>query len=96
MTEVAKHMLAPMQLKPLLEIYCSPDISQCPHLHRLFGSDPCDVVDELTELGLIEHRAKERPVNYNPHGYECTQKGRAYVEMLLQTPMPVQRWIAPS
>jgi hypothetical protein len=89
------YVLAPIHLKPLLEIYCSPALGECPHLDRLKVKSP---LDELRLMGLIEidPRAAPSDLPYEPHGWVTTAKGRAYIEALLHMPLPVAQWVIPD
>ena len=86
-----QHILAPIHLKPLLEIYCSPAMQNCPHLAALQSGG--DTLKELRAMGLIE--VPERVVEKWCHGIEVTERGRVYIEALLSVPLPVQVWQVP-
>lgn len=86
-------VLAPIHMKRLLEIYCSPAKQNCPHLMSSTGS--CRPIDELMRWGLIE-RESIRYIETDEHGWNVTEKGRVYVEALLRLPLPVQSWSVPN
>jgi hypothetical protein len=90
-------VLAPIHLKPLLEIYCSPSLDECPHLQRLKVMSP---IDELLAMGLIQCDPRVPPSDlpYPKHPWVVTDKGCAYVEALLQMPLPVAvtQWSIPD
>ena len=44
----------------------------------------------LVEAGILAHSVEPG----NTH-YRITEKGTAWLEMILATPFPVQRWVAP-
>lgn len=82
------HVLAPIHLFPLLEIYCSPATVSCPHLSRPTGSRK--PLEDLQEWGLVERVPHE--VEKWCHGWRITARGTAYVDALLRTPLPTQVW----
>jgi hypothetical protein len=82
--------MAPIHLQPLLEIYCFPMAKDCPHMAHAPMA-----VDTLIELGLVEHRAFDGEAQEGHHTLRITDKGRAFVMAVLETPLPEQRWIVP-
>lgn len=85
--------MAPINLFPLLEIYCSPAKESCPHLMRATGS--CRPIQELQEWELIQRDPNPTPpkgLDYEPHGWIVTEKGRVMVKALTELPMPINQW----
>lgn len=59
--------------------------------------EPCGnhrrFVDNLIGEGLLEYD-RER-AHLSTDQFEVTERGRVYVEALLKTPLPVQKWVVP-
>lgn len=47
-------------------------------------------LDALSGAGLIEGSTT------TDHGFSATSRGRAYVEFLMQMPLPEQEWVLPE
>ena len=75
--------MAPIHLSRLLEIYTSHANETCPHVVGSTGT--CVPLTELTEWGFIEEDPIAGP---DDHGYQITDKGKVYVEAVLDTPFP--------
>lgn len=45
--------------------------------------------EDLESMGLVEKSSDTRPL------YRVTEKGGAWLQMLLDTPLPEQRWVDP-
>lgn len=76
------HTMVPGQLHVMLWHYFSP--APYPQPTRCHG----EWLANLHAAGLIDH-------NEDFEGWSATDKGRAYVEMILQVPLPVMRWVDP-
>jgi hypothetical protein len=90
-------MIAPIHLLRLLEIYSSYAMESCYHLARKPGI--LNPVQDLLEWGLIRELGDETPESdgrYTPHGYGLTDAGYCYVEKILSTNLPVQKWYIPG
>jgi hypothetical protein len=48
-----------------------------------------EAVDALVQLGLM------RPDEQAGSGYRFTEKGKTWIELLCETPMPVEVWVDP-
>lgn len=69
-------------------------------LHSHYMSDPLersstvrDAIALLLSEDLIKDREGVDPLTRN--GYETTDRGRAYIKMLCDTPLPVLEWRDP-
>lgn len=75
--------MAPIHLERLLEIYCSHAKESCPHVVEQTGT--CMPLKELLDWEFI---AEDPIAAEDDHGYQITQKGKVYVEAVLNTPFP--------
>lgn len=75
--------LTPLHLKLLLHAcsHCEP----WPHN----GGCALEYEQHLVELGLIQLAAHAEHASY----YECTAKGKAHVEQLMNLALPQQAWV---
>ena len=85
--------LAPIYIKPLLELHCSPAKEEHHWFERQYG---IDVKSNLVEWGLIERKnAMESSQDYTPSEYQLTEKGTFYVLALTDLPLPQTQWFIP-
>lgn len=77
---------SPLHLKITLHYFVSPEPFETRN-----PSAACSHCNDLVECGLIER------IEANPYGavYQITERGKAFVEMLKRTPLPVNRWMDP-
>ena len=75
--------LAPIHIKPLLEIHCFP--RACDQHYSTSR-----IEDELMAMGLIELRKGDVSSDYNM--YTTSERGRVYIEAIEDVPLPVQIW----
>lgn len=77
--------LAPIHIKPLLEIHCFPLAKDQHYVTK-------EVVMELFEMGLIEKYPTdgERAEGYSD--YKTTEKGDVYIRAIENVPLPIQKW----
>ena len=81
--------MSPLNLHVLLWLYASPAKIE----DNMQGTDPnviADVVAELVADGLVEQSSK------TDSGWCCSTKGRFYVDVICNLPLPVQRWEIPT
>lgn len=75
--------LTPLHLKLLLHAY-----SRCePWPYN--GGCALEYEQHLVSLGLVQLASHTEHASY----YECTAKGKAHVEQLMNLPLPRQAWI---
>lgn len=80
--------MTPYDLKLLLHIYVTPINFEHAGTEHYEG-----VIQDFLMRGIIK---QETEFSYhNEHGYALTEKGKAWLEMILSTPVPVNRWIDP-
>ena len=88
-----KNKFTPLHISLLIHIYTRP--TEVPH-----RSAPAvkQFLAELGSLGLIEKNGAS--LNWEPSdrcyeisGLEITDKGRAFMDKICNTPLPVQAWI---
>ncbi len=78
---MSESMWAPGELEIMIHCYCSPERS------RFYGSPFYGLtIDRLLDLGLIEYE------DGIPH---ATERGKAFVGLLTQTPVPVAVYVDP-
>lgn len=82
--------MAPIYLKPLLELYASPAAENCPHAAKYTNT-----VLELVACGFVEEDDSDHRDDYEPIGYRLTGKGKAFVDALCSIPDPVKIWHVP-
>ena len=78
--------LAPVHIRPLLEIHCLPRKDQQHHVSNR-------IIMDLFELGLIEKCLREDESAEVYSEYTTSERGRVYVEALTNLPLPVQQWV---
>jgi len=83
------HILAPVHIQPLLEIHCLVYKKDCYYI----GSNTCTAMVDLVKMGFIEPDPRISPAKAEPHGWQTTEKGRAWIEAMQRTPVPIQRWV---
>lgn len=49
-----------------------------------------DTIKWFLAEGIIEHDGRE-----HSSGFKTTERGRKWLEMCLETPMPIMRWVDP-
>lgn len=77
----------PSSIRVILHIYYSPEALPDPTSACTQGA-----IEEFLREGLIQKR--EQPSEHGS-GYEVTERGRHWVEMICTTPLPVQVWLNP-
>lgn len=82
--------MTPLQLTMMLHYYA---IAEPYALRQPEHAGSAAVRDQRHELVMLELL---RPVCGNASGYEVTDKGRAFVDALKSTPLPVCKWIIPE
>jgi hypothetical protein len=55
----------------------------------------CSLTTSTADLGLDQLVSDGIIVPAGPSSHELTDRGRAWLDMILETPMPVQQWIDP-
>lgn len=51
-------------------------------------------IDKLLDLQLLDHSVSAaQPSSRDPVAYLITERGRVFVEILLETPLPVLKWV---
>ena len=77
--------LAPIHIKPLLEIACLPMLEDQHYVTKAIEM-------ELMEMGLIKKypNAGQRAAEYSE--YKTTNKGDVYIDAICNVPLPVQKW----
>lgn len=84
--------IAPIHIHPLLEIYALVRNADCHYV----GANTDTRMTDLIRVGLIGPDPRVPPPGEpEPHGWVVTPKGVAFIEALLDTPMPVQVWEVP-
>lgn len=84
--------ISPVGIEAMLHYYYSPEP------HQMYDST---AVREATAVFLQNELVEPRPldkesVRFGPPLYQCTEKGRAWVEMICTTPLPQIVWINPN
>lgn len=55
--------------------------------HKMSPAVKDSIIDFVRNDILVENTA-------DPTGYKVTQKGQVWIESILKTPMPVQKWVS--
>lgn len=76
----------PLHIELMLH-YCASNVRH-PRAH---APAVADCTKELQKHGLIELTPDESPVDY-----AATEKGKAFLELICQTPLPVRAWMHPD
>ncbi len=87
--------LAPVHIMPLLELYCLVRSEDMPHCKRLMTITP-DLADDINGNkgeALVQHKTKGSAEECI---WELTERGRIYVEALIETALPEQVWMIPN
>lgn len=79
--------MTPLHLKLLLHYYSIAEpYSMRDHAHAIAPAT-LEYTADLVSHGLIE-------VNDSAaSGYQCTDRGKVFIDALLATPLPVQKWV---
>jgi len=73
--------MTPLHLGILLHHYANPS----PYPHRSMAAD--EYAEDLAKWGMMVHKDADE------FCMRVTPKGVAWLERVLETPMPVQRWV---
>ena len=77
--------LAPIHIKPLLEIACFPLLEDQHYVTK-------QAVMDLFEMGLIEKRDDFGERTDGHSEYTPSDKGHVYIKALEDVPLPIQIW----
>lgn len=80
--------MAPIELEILLNIYYSPVWQKLYKTNILNAT-----VDNLMRLGVIRHRDEWGCEYHREHDLEMTDKGKAWIHLILNVEPPKQAWI---
>jgi len=75
--------LAPIHIKPLLEVYCFPRDEDRHYCNQ-------HIYGQLLEMGLIEE-PKKLPGDHCI--FQISERGRVHCEALTNVPLPVKQWV---
>jgi hypothetical protein len=81
--------MSPLHISIMLWYYCHPT-------DYMRGTDEGNSV---ATCDFVQYFCENEMLCYNPQDgalYHITDKGMAYVESILDMPMPVQQWITPA
>lgn len=81
--------MTPLQLQMMLHYYAIAEPYACRQSDHANSPEVMRQREELIVDKLIE------VVLTSFSGYQCTARGKAYVEMLCAMPLPVCKWVAP-
>jgi len=77
-------MITPCHLEILMHYYVSPTV---------YPQHDAPAVIEYTQW-LVDNGVLESHLD-GESGYEVTEKGKAWIDLILATPMPVMKWCDP-
>lgn len=84
--------MAPGHIQILLEVYCFPNWDQCVHLrHDVHGSNIL-TSNLITEGLIMGDPCCPPPAEAQRSGFIVTEKGRCYINALVNLPLPTQSW----
>lgn len=93
--EIPERRTTPQMIEVLMLAYYNPGIPR--------DDDRPKLTTKMIEDDLIARRGLMAFVTYDeadpypeyPIDFELTERGKAFVKMLLDTPLPVQKWMDP-
>jgi hypothetical protein len=86
------NMHSPLIIDIVLKAYYSPDFNIDERIPA-----QVDSAKKLLKDGILQcHIYEGGHQNENAYCYQLTEKGKIFLEMILNTPHPVQKWVAPQ
>lgn len=85
---ITRNLHSPLKIEIVLKTHYHPK-----YMINRWNSAEQDVATLLFKDGIIALKGTE---DSDTGYYALTEKGKAFVEMILNTPYPIQKWVTPN